>query len=175
MSRFAPFLLLLLVSCGGPTVAAASPTPVAPRSPVPLPPPSTHPRYPPVDLADVVALGGNGSQRRFLGAEGQNLGPCSRGWERLFEPDGTTSQQRAADLVMFAMSKQLFTKSCGGLLFGTTNDAYCNCYHGDHGYLEIDRGPAEEPAAGKMEVLFEQVENQVSPGDWDITVDAPSD
>ena len=175
MYRIAPVLLLLLIACGGSELANASPKVVAPRSPVPLPPPSTHPRYPPVDLADVVALGNDGVQRRFLGAEGQNLGPCSRGWERIFEPDGTTSQQKAADLVMFALSRHLFTKSCGGLVFGTTKDTYCNCYHGDHGYLEINRGPTQEPAPGKMQVLFEEVENQVSGGDWDITVDAPSD
>lgn len=63
------------------------------------------------------------------------------------------------------MSRHLLTKSCGGMVFGTTNDAYCNCYHGDHGYLEINRGPAQEPAPGRMQVLFEVVENQVSSGD----------
>lgn len=133
-----------------------------------------HPNYPPVDLADVVALAQQGMPRRFLGGEGQNLGPCSRGWDRIVEPDDTTSQQKAADLVMFAMSKNLLTKSCGGMVFGTTNDAFCNCYHGDHGYLEIDRGPAQEPAPGMMQLIFETAENQTTPGDWDITVEAPS-
>ena len=173
MSRLAPVLMLILVSCGGPASATASPSAMTARSPVPLPSPSLHPHYPPVDLADVVALSSTGVARRFLGAEGQNLGPCSRGWERIYEPDGTNSQQTAADLVAFAMSRQLLTKSCGGMVFGTTNDAHCNCYHGDHGYLEIDRGPGQEPVPGKMQVLFEVVENEVSPGDWEITVDAP--
>ncbi len=165
--------MLILASCSGSPVATATPSPVAPRSPVPLPAPSLHPRYPPVDLADVVALSGGGMTRRFLGAEGQNHGACSRGWERIYEPDGTAAQQTAADPVALAMSRHLLTKSCGGMVFGTTNDAFCNCYHGDHGYLEIDRGPAQEPAPGKMQLLFEAVENQVSAGDWDITVDAP--
>lgn len=72
------------------------------------------------------------------------------------------------------MSKHLLTTSCGGMVFGTTNAAFCNCYHGDQGYLEIDRGAAQEPSPGKMRVIFEAVEDQATPGDWDITVDAPS-
>lgn len=168
--------LVAITACGGtPTALAPTPSPIAVPTPVKLPPPSTHPNYPPVNLADVVALGQQGTPRRFLGAEGQTLGACSRGWDRILEPDGTSSQQKAADLVMFAMSKSLLTKSCGGMVFGTTNVAFCNCYHGDHGYLEIDRGPAQEPAPGKMEVIFEATENQTTPGDWDITVDAPSE
>lgn len=169
--------VVVIAACGGSPTASA-PTPRSSASvvptPVTLPPPSAHPHYPPSNLGDLVALAQQGTQRRFLGAEGQNLGPCSRGWERILEPDGTASEQKAADLVMFAMSKNLLTKSCGGMVFGTTNDAYCNCYHGENGYLEVDRGPAQEPAPGKMEVIFEATENQSTPGDWDITVDAPS-
>jgi hypothetical protein len=172
ISRLTAALIVLVVApaCGG----TPAPSPIRIPTPVKLPPPSLHPNYPPVDLADLVALAQQGTARRFLVAEGQNLGPCSRGWDRIFEPDGTSSQQKAADLLMFAMTKNLLTKSCGGMVFGTTNDAFCNCYHGDHGYLEIDRGPAQEPSVGKMEVIFETAENQTAPGDWDITVGAPS-
>ena len=169
---------MLVAACGsGPTSSGQSPRAVVAGvpSPIKLPPPNEHPSYPPIDLGDLVALSRQGTSRRFLGAEGQNLGPCSRGWDRIFEPDGTTSQQKAADLMAFAMAKQLLTRSCGGMVFGTTNDAFCNCYHGDHGYLEIDRGPAQQPAPGTMELIFEATENQMSPGDWDITVDAPSE
>lgn len=168
---------MVVTACGG-TPSAAAPTPspssIAIPTPVKLPPANAHPNYPPTNLGDLVALAQQGTPRRFLGAEGQNLGPCSRGWDRIFEPDGTSSQQTAADLVMFAMSKKLLTTSCGGMVFGTTNDAFCNCYHGEHGYLEIDRGPAQEPSPGKMQVIFEAVQDQTTPGDWDITVDAPS-
>lgn len=177
ISRRTLVLLLILVIAGcasRPPAAAHTPSPIPVSTPIKLPPPSAHPNYPPAELADLVALAQQGVPRRFIGAEGQNLGPCSRGWDRIFEPDGTTSQQRAADLLMFAMSKRMLTTSCGGMVFGTTNDAFCNCYHGDHGYLEIDRGPAQEPAPGKMDVIFEATENQTAPGDWDITVDAPS-
>ena len=144
-------------------------------SPRPLPPPSLHPSYPPVNLSDLVALAGKGESRRFLGAEGQNLGSCSRGWDRIYEPGGTNSEQKAADLARLALQKQLFTRSCGGFVFGTTNDANCNCYHGENGYLEIDRGATQEPAPGKMEVIYQVVEDHPSPGDWDITVDAPTE
>lgn len=169
-------LLVLNTACGAPGAAKASPQPVAPRSPVALPPASAHPNYPPKDLADIVALGGHGIERRFLGAEGQNLGPCSRGWERIYEPEGVDAKQKAADVVMFALSKRLFTQSCGGMVFGTTtnNFAACNCYHGEQGFLEIDRGSSVEPAPGKMRVFFEAVQDRNSPGDWDITVDAPT-
>lgn len=176
MPRIALVVLLLAVACGGGPVAPATPPAGGPRSPVALPPPSAHPNYPPTNLADIVALANHGIERRFLGAEGQSLGPCSRGWERIYEPDGVDSQQKAADMVMFALSKQLFTKSCGGMVFATTtNDfAACNCYHGEHGFLEVDRGSVVEPALGKMRIFFEAVQDQNSSGDWDITVDAPS-
>ena len=172
-------LIFLTTACGGATPTASRPTPahtpVSAPPPVALPAPSAHPSYPPAGLADLVALAQQGTSRRFLGAEGQNLGMCSRGWERIYEPGATPAQQEAADLMRFAMSKQLLTRSCGGMVFGTTNDTYCNCYHGENGYLEIDRGPAQEPAPGMMQVLFETVEGQTSPGDWKITVEAPSE
>lgn len=175
---FAAALVLITMSCGS-TTTSSRPTPsvapVALPSPVALPPPSLHPNYPPEDLGDIVALADKGATRQFLGAEGQSLGTCSRGWERIYEPGATPPVQRAADLVKFAIAKQLLTRSCGGFVFGTTNDANCNCYHGENGYLEVDRGPAQEPAPGKMEIIYQVVEDHPSPNDWDITVDAPTE
>lgn len=176
MRLLAAVALLAVLACGGtsPTATerpAASPSPVS--FPVSLPPPSLHPSYPPVTLADVVALGQQGLARRFIGAEGQNLGLCSRGWERIYEPPNLAPRQRAADLVRFALQKQLLTRSCGGLVFGTTDDRYCNCYHGENGYLEVDRGPAEEPAPGEMLIVFEMTDAHPSPEDWTITAGAP--
>ena len=178
MKRFVIAALVVAVSaCGGsPTASATSPTPiqVAIPSPITLPSAAANPTYPPVDLADIVALGDEGVARTFIGAEGQNLGTCSRGWERIYEPAATSARQRAADMVKFALVKNLFTKSCGGMVFGTENAAYCNCYHGENGYLEIDRGPSQAPAPGKMEVIFQAVQDHPSAADWDITLDAPS-
>jgi len=170
-------MVLATVGCGGSAAQAQrspSPSHIALPSPVPLPAPALNPAYPPVTLADVVALGDKGIDRHFIGGEGQNLGTCSRGWDRIYESAALPSRQRAADLVAFALKKQLLTRSCGGMVFGTTNTAYCNCYHGENGYLEVDRGPAQEPAPGKMEIIFQSVQDHPSEGDWDITVDAPT-
>lgn len=177
MKRLVSALLftMSITACGGSSAQVQpSPSHVAVPSPIPLPAAATNPNYPPMNLADVVALGDKGTVRRFIGAESQNLGQCYRGWERINEPAGLPSEQRAADVVAFAMSRQLLSHSCGGFVFGTTNDTYCNCYHGENGYLEIDRGPYSEPAPGQMEIIFQSVEDHPSAGDWDITVQAPT-
>jgi len=68
-----------------------------------------------------------------------------------------------------------FQKSCGAYIFGTTDTHYCNCYHAEHGYMEIDRGPGVEPAPGKMSVFFAlNDKDTTSPEDWQVVVDAPT-
>ncbi len=93
---------------------------------------------------------------------------------RIYEPAGTSPEQTAADLLEVAIQRRVLTTSCGGYIFGTTNDAFCNCYHGDHGYLEIDRGLEAEPAPGQMTVSFSVTELGFSPDDWSVEVPAPA-
>jgi hypothetical protein len=165
-------LLFGLVACAPATSRTPEDSAIPSTLPVRhLPPPSEHPRYPPVDLGDVVALADQGAERRWAGAEGQRLSRCSRGWERIQEPAGMPPRQIAADLLKVAIDRHILLTSCGGFIFGTMDLTPCNCYHGDHGYLEIDRGPEAAPEPGKMLIYFAADENKVSPGDWQITVD----
>jgi hypothetical protein len=141
-----------------------------------MPPPSLHPSYPPASLGDLVALADRGMERRFIGMEGQALGPaCNRGWMRVYEPAGIAPEQMAADLLKVSIERYAFQKSCGAFIFGTTDTTVCNCYHAEHGYLEIDRGSAAEPAPGQMLVFFALNDKDASPSDWTITVDAPTE
>ena len=139
----------------------------------PLPPPSSHPNYPPKDLADIVALADRGLDRRFLGGEGQHLESCSRAWDRVLEPDGVSPQQTAADLLQVAIEHRVLLTSCGGFIFGTTkfDNHDCNCYHGENGYLEIDRGTEARPSVGKMQIIFEAKQNHPSASNWSVIVD----
>jgi len=181
MNRILVLALLLTTAGCSTSVGGGS----VPRSPVaiqvspapslrPLPPPSANATYPPASLADVVALAGSGVERRFIGAEGQPLTYCSRAWMRIYEPDGLSPKQEAADLLKVSIERHVLTKSCGGFIFGTTNTAYCNCYHANHGYLDIERGPEGEPSPGKMTVSFSLTDISESPSDWSVTVDEPS-
>lgn len=136
-----------------------------------LPPPHAHPNYPPTNLGDLSALAQAGVQRSFIVGEGQHLSRCSRAWDEVYEPAGTPSKQIAADLLNVAIQRRVLLTSCGGFVFGTTDRTFCNCYHGDHGYLVIERGPEAAPEPGKMRVYFSADENKVSPGDWQLTVD----
>ena len=107
--------------------------------------------------------------------EGQALGPaCNRAWMRVDEPAGVAPAQMAADLLKVSMDRYAFQKSCGAFIFGTTDLRACNCYHAEHGYLEIDRGSAAEPAPGKMLVFFALSDTDPSPSDWQLVVDAPT-
>ena len=136
-----------------------------------LPPPSAHPTYPPTNLADLSALARKGVERSFIVGEGQHLSRCSRAWDEIYEPAGTAAQQMAADLIKVAIQRRVLLTSCGGFIFGTTDRKFCNCYHGDHGYLVIERGPEAAPEPGKMRLYFSADENKVTPGDWQLTVD----
>lgn len=141
-----------------------------------MPPPSEHPNYPPQNLPDLIALADRGVNRRFIGMEGQALGPaCNRAWMRVYEPAGVAPRQEAADLLKVSIERHAFQKSCGAFIFGTTDVRVCNCYHAEHGYLQIDRGPGAEPAPGRMLVFFALNDTDTSPSDWTITVDAPTD
>ena len=168
----------VLVACGGTsTTAHATPSPVT--SPVshgvPMPPPAEHPNYPPQNLPDLIALADRGVARHFIGMEGQPIGQgCDRGWMRVYEPAGIPAPQEAADLLKVSIQRHAFQESCGAYIFGTTDASYCNCYHAENGYIEIDRGPAAEPAPGKMLVIFTQKDNEASPVDWRVEVDAPT-
>lgn len=138
-----------------------------------MPPPSTNPNYPPQNLPDLIALADRGVDRRFIGMEGQALGPgCNRAWMRIDEPAGIAPNQMAADLLAVSIQRYAFQKSCGAFIFGTTDRTVCNCYHAENGYIEIDRGPGVEPAPGKMTVFFARTD--ISPPDWTIVVDAPT-
>lgn len=140
-----------------------------------MPSPSAHPGYPPVTLADLVGLADRGVARRFIGMEGQSLGPaCNRAWMRVDEPPGLPPEQMAEDLLKVSIERFAFQKSCGGYIFGTTDRRVCNCYHAENGYLEIDRGSVPEPAPGKMLVYFALNDKNESPSDWTLTVDAPT-
>ena len=180
MARFLALALTLLTfGCAASTASPAEQSPVpAYVSPAPslhpLPPPSTHPAYPPATLTDVVALANSGVDRKFIGAEGQALDFCSRAWMRIYEPAGLTPRQEAADLLKVSIERRVLTTSCGGFIFGTTNTAYCNCYHANNGYLAIERGPEGEPSPGKMTVSFSITDISDSPSDWSATVDEPS-
>ena len=173
-------LALLTLGCTASSAGPAAKSPIAIHvsaqpSLQPLPPPSQVPAYPPASLADVVALAAGGVDRKFVGAEGQPLDYCSRAWMRIYEPDGLTPRQEAADLLKVSIERHVLTKSCGGFIFGTTNIAYCNCYHANHGYIDIERGPQGEPSPGKMTVSFSLTDISESPSDWSVTVDEPSD
>ena len=179
--RLVAALALLLVGAAcGQTSAAVAPSPTQPvlpvATPVPMPPPAANPSYPPQTLADLVALADRGLDRRFIGMEGQALGPaCNRGWMRVYEPAGVPPQQEAADLLRVSIERFAFQKSCGAFIFGTTDTRACNCYHAEHGYMEIDRGLQVEPAPGKMLVFFAlNDKDTTSPSDWQVTVDAPT-
>ena len=178
-SRVAAAALLLLLSARGSAPSGAtrpSPTPSIAPFPTPaptLPPASLHPNYPPQNLADLVALAQRGTSLRFIGGEGQFLTSCSVAWDRFYEPS-ESAQQIAADLVKAAIDRQVLTRSCGGYVYGTTNAAFCNCYHGDHGLLTVNRGPDLEPAPGMMLVIFCRTEFDTSPDDWLLTVPAPT-
>lgn len=140
-----------------------------------MPTPAANPTYPPVTLADLVGLADRGVDRQFIGMEGQSLGPaCNRAWMRVDEPPGLPPQQMAEDLLKVSIERYAFQKSCGAFIFGTTDRRVCNCYHAENGYLEIDRGSADEPAAGKMLVYFALNDTDSSPSDWSVTVDAPT-
>ena len=168
-------VLILTVACG-PTPSPPAPVMTSPsvRQPVKLPPPAVKPNYPPLNLADLVALANRGVPRRFIGAEAQDLHVCSKEWNRIFEPDGTPPQQIAADLMKVALDRRVIFNSCGGYIYGTVDRSYCNCYRGDHGYLVLDRGPNFEPAPGQMLVTFSVRDTETSPGDWEVTVEAPN-
>lgn len=178
--RWLPAALVALVAaCGQPAASMPSPSRVASPSPtaqpVPMPPPAEHPNYPPQNLPDLVALADRGVDRRFIGMEGQPLGPaCNRAWMRVNEPPGVPPEQEAADLLKVSIARFALQKSCGAFIFGTTDLRVCNCYHAENGYLEIDRGPGAEPAPGKMLVLFALNDKDASPSDWQITVEAPT-
>lgn len=105
--------------------------------------------------------------------EGEPLGPCDRAWMRVYEPAGLTAVQMAADLLKVSIERHAFEKSCGGFIFGTMDATQCNCYHAEHGYVEIDRGPAAAPAPGQMTVVFAMTDTSSSPEDWSVVVDAP--
>ncbi len=138
-----------------------------------MPSPAANPSYPPGTLADLVGLANRGVPRRFIGMEGQSLAPsCNRAWMRVYEPAGIAPEQMAADLLKVSIQRYAFQKSCGGMVFGTMDASYCNCYHAEHGYLQIDRGPAAEPAPGKMLVSFALTDK--TPVLWQVTVDAPT-
>jgi hypothetical protein len=138
-----------------------------------MPAPAADPNYPPATLADLVGLAGRGVNRRFIGMEGQSLAPaCNRAWMRVYEPAGVAPRQMAEDLLKVSIARFALQKSCGGFIFGTTDAHYCNCYHAEHGYLEIDRGPAAEPSPGMMQVSFALTDR--SPVLWEITVEAPT-
>ena len=181
MWRIAGIAVLLLTVAGCGPAAGLRPSPSAGASPpavvsaVPMPTPAANPTYPPVTLADLVGLADRGADRRFIGMEGQSLGPgCNRAWMRVDEPAGLAPQQMAEDLLKVSIERFAFQKSCGALIFGTTDRTVCNCYHAEHGYLEIDRGPVVEPAPGKMLVYFALNDTDSSPSDWSVTVDAPT-
>lgn len=165
---------LIAISCMQQSASAPSsrPTASAPHS-VPMPSPAEHPNYPPRTLPDVVALADGGVERKFIGMEGEPLGPCDRAWMRVYEPAGLTARQMAADLLKVSIERHAFEKSCGGFIFGTIDATQCNCYHAEHGYVEIDRGPAAAPAPGKMTVVFALTDSSPSPADWSVVVDAP--
>jgi hypothetical protein len=137
-----------------------------------MPAPAAHPSNPPVTLADLVGLAERGVARRFIGMEGQSLGPCNRAWIRVYEPAGVAPQQMAEDLLKVSIARFGFQKSCGAFVFGTTDAHVCNCYHAEHGYLEIDRGPEAEPAPGMMLVIFATADT--APPLWQVTVEAPT-
>ena len=169
-------LVLVAVACGHESAQSSAPSPDSTPSIVQvnhLPPPSEHPNYPPKDLADIVALANRGADRRFLGGEGQHLESCSRAWDRVFEPNSVSPQQTAADLLKVAIEHRVLLTSCGGFIFGTTSfdNHDCNCYHGENGYLEIDRGNEARPAAGKMLIIFEAKQNHKSTSNWSVMVD----
>jgi len=172
-------LVLLSTACGQAT-NAQTPSPSTSASPsvlaVPMPSPAADPAYPPKTLADLVGLADRGANRRFIGMEGQALGPaCNRGWMRIYEPAGLAPRQMAEDLLKVSIERFAFQKSCGAYIFGTTATHYCNCYHAEHGYMEIDRGPGAEPAPGKMSVFFAlNDKDTTSPEDWQVVVDAPT-
>jgi len=137
-----------------------------------MPSPAANPSYPPATLADLVGLAGQGAARRFIGMEGQSLGPCNRAWMRVYEPPGLPPRQMAEDLLKVSIARFAFQKSCGAFVFGTTDAHVCNCYHAEHGYLEIDRGPQAEPAPGKMLVIFATTDTSTPL--WQLTVEAPT-
>jgi len=169
-------LALSLVACGPASTRASGPSPTPAPSTAQvnhLPPPSAHPNYPPKDLADLVALAEQGIDRRFLGGEGQHLESCSRAWDRVYEPNGVSPKQTAADLLKVAIERRVLLRSCGGFIFGTTSfdNHDCNCYHGENGYLEIDRGKEARPSPGKMLIIFEAKQNHDSASNWSVIVD----
>ena len=168
-------LVILCTACGEAT-SAQIPSPSASAQAVPMPSPAADPSYPPKTLADLVGLAARGANRRFIGMEGQALGPaCNRGWMRVYEPAGIAARQMAEDLLRVSIERFAFQKSCGAYIFGTTDTHYCNCYHAEHGYMEIDRGPGVEPAPGKMSVFFAlNDKDTTSPEDWQVVVDAPT-
>jgi len=178
MRRFAvaSVLCVALTACAqqpGRTATHVSvPSPSA-RQLHPLPPPSAHPSYPPKDLADIASLAAEAKPRRFIGMEDQPLDNCDRAWMRVFVPNGTPPREAAADLLHAAIQHYGIYSSCGAFVYGTTNTAYCNCYHGENGMLSIERGPAYEPAPGMMRVTFSVRETVTSPGDWSVVMVAP--
>ena len=166
-------LLLLTLACAqAPTagVPTHAPSPTQVEMPK-LPPPSDHPQYPPANLADLSALASRGMERSFIVGEGQHLSRCSRAWDEVYEPAGTAPRQMAADLLKVAIDRRVLLTSCGGFIFGTTDRKFCNCYHGDHGYVVIERGPEGAPTPGKMRIYFSVDDNKVSPDDWQVTVE----
>lgn len=166
--------VVLAASCGGPPASARTPATASPSHGVGVPSPAANPSYPPRTVADVVALADEGVERKFIGMEGEPLGPCDRAWMRVDEPAGLTARQMAADLLKVSIERHAFTKSCGGFIFGTTDRKPCNCYHAEHGYVEIDRGAIGAPAPGKMSVVFALTDSNPSPADWSVVVDAPN-
>ena len=139
-----------------------------------MPPPAAHPNYPPRDLADFAALAQSGRSIRIVGNEGQGTGACNVVWLKVHELGGTP-EQVAADLVQMAIARKVIFSSCGGYIFGTTNLSFCNCYIGEHGYLQVDRAQ-NGPGAGKMKLTFSITDTDTSsPGDWQVVLDQPDE
>ena len=169
-------LVMLLAGCGQQTGSRSThvtvPSP-SPRERHPLPSPSAHPSYPPKDLADIVALAAEAKPRRFIGMEDQPLDNCDRAWMRVFVLNGTPPREAAAELLHAAIQHYGIFSSCGAFVYGTTDTAYCNCYHGENGMLSIERGPNYEPSPGVMRLTFSVKETVASPGDWTAVMVAP--
>lgn len=63
--------------------------------------------------------------------------------------DSALVERARAFVESVPQAHQLDFKLIEPLLFGTMDATQCNCYHAEHGYVEIDRGPAAAPAPGK--------------------------